>query len=130
MATRKSDHGPGAAPQGPFTDAAMKRGHRPDAPGGCRLVHEVLWSRWVPGGLYAEVLELFMALLGVGALAWGLAFLLGWLPSQCVPVVKDWSAIATRAVFGLELQFAAALAWWGIHGAWAQLLDVVCPSVT
>jgi hypothetical protein len=38
-------------------------------------------DRWVPGALYAEVVELFMALLGVGALAWGLAFLLGWLPS-------------------------------------------------
>ena len=69
------------------------------------------WSRWVPGALYAEVVELFMAFLGFGALAWGLAFLLGWLPSQYVPVVKDWSAIATREVFGLELQFAAALAW-------------------
>lgn len=55
---------------------------------------------------------------------------LGWLPSQYVPVVKDWSAFGTRAVFRLELLFAAALAWWGNHGAWAQLLDVVCRSVT
>jgi hypothetical protein len=55
---------------------------------------------------------------------------LGWLPSQYVPVVKDWSAFGTRAVFRLELLFAAALAWWGNHGAWAQLRDLVCPSVT
>lgn len=71
LAKRKRDHVPGTSPQAPFTDAAMKRGHRPDAPGGWKLVHEVPWSRWVPGALYAEVVELFMALLGFGALAWG-----------------------------------------------------------
>jgi hypothetical protein len=82
------------------------------------LVYQARRSSWLPLGLYDVVVEIFMALIGLGGLFAGIGFLLGFIPIPRDSTTPAWQFYGTLA---LSLLFAAWLAWNGLRHAWNQL---------
>jgi hypothetical protein len=83
------------------------------------LVYQVRPNSWLYLGLYEIVVEIFMAIIGLGGLFAGIGFLLGF-----VSIPAGDSATPAWQYYGmlaLSLLFAAWLAWNGLRQAWDQL---------
>lgn len=88
------------------------------------LIYQVRWYAWIPLSLYAVIVELFMAIMGLGALGFGIAALFGVVP---MPIAETSPAWQSYGIFALELLFAAWLGWSGLRGARSEILAVITP---
>lgn len=91
------------------------------------LVHRVRWVGWLPLSLYGSLVELFMGLIGLAGLINGIGFLLGLIP---MPEISRGSGLTSYALVLTEIAFALFLAWSGIQGAAAAILDIFTPALT
>ena len=86
------------------------------------LVYQVRWFIWIPMSLYAEIVELFMAVLGLGGVGTGLAYLFGMISLPTNESMPTW-------LFFIELLLAAWLAWSGLRGSWGAILALFTPGM-
>jgi hypothetical protein len=86
------------------------------------LVYQVRWFVWIPLSLAEELVELFMALFGLGSLGTGLAYLLGLVSLPLYRQTSTWMIL-------LELLLSAWLAWYGLRGSWQAILALFTPGL-
>ena len=91
------------------------------------LVHQAPWYVWIPLSLYGVIVELFMAIIGLGGFGYGIASLLGIVS---MPIIKTNPAWQSYGIFFVEMLFAAWLGWNGLRGMWAEILAVFTPPLT
>lgn len=80
------------------------------------------WYVWIPLSLYDVIVEIFMAIIGLGGFGYGIAALLGFVP---MPFDKSMPPWQSYGIFFIEMIFATWLGWNGLRGAWAELLAVL-----
>lgn len=90
------------------------------------LVYQALPTAWLPLALYDIVVEIFMAILGLGGLFAGIGFLLGFVSIPRDSAMPAWQFYALLALSWL---FAAWLAWNGLRHTWAQLRAIFTPPL-
>ena len=85
------------------------------------LVYQVRWFVWIPMSLAEELVELFMAAIGLGSLGTELAFLLGFISLPLDRQTSIWLLL-------VELLLAAWLTWYGLRGSWRAILALFTPG--
>ena len=91
-----------------------------------KLIYQVRWYAWIPLNLYGIIVELFMAVIGIGGLGYGIA---GLFRFEDLPIDKSLPAWQAYGIFTIEMIFAAWLGWTGLRSAWAELLAIFTPPL-
>jgi len=89
------------------------------------LVYQTHWS-WVFLSLYDVIVELFMAIVGLGAFGYGILTLLGFASIPFDKTIPTWQSYE---ILTLEIVFAVWLGWSGLRGMWAELLAIFAPPL-
>ncbi len=86
------------------------------------LVYQVRWFVWIPMSIAEEIVELFMAVLGLGGLVTGAAYLSGRVSLPKSEPMPVWLSL-------IALLFSAWLAWQGLRGSWRVILALFTPGL-
>ena len=89
-------------------------------------IYQAQWYVWILLSLYSVIVELFMAILGLGGLGYGIAALIGLVSLPLDKSMPGWQAYG---IFFIEMIFAAWLGWSGLRNSWAEFLAVFTPSL-
>ena len=66
------------------------------------LIYQVRWYAWIPLSLYAVIVELFMAIMGLGALGFGSTAVFVVFPMHIANTTPSWQYYG---IFALALLF-------------------------